>query len=410
MRRGTSVIGARHAKSSPADAWKRLLAVLGISALVLVASSAGVGAFIVGQLDGQLAEEAFAAPDGVELPPDISALKGGFSMLLVGSDLCEPEIAGQFGARCEEDDGGERNDVTMLVHVSDAPRRATVISFPRDMIVPVPACPREDGSGEYPEMSGQPLNATMGYGGMPCTWLTIQELTGIPIQFAAKITWGGVIEMSNAIGGVDVCVAGDGIDDPDSGLMLEPGQHTLQGAQALAFLRVRYGIGDGSDLGRISNQQQFMTSLVRKVRSEGVLSDPAAMLRLAYAATDAVAPSESLRQPLTMVQLAMALKDIPFADIVFVQYPTFYDAANPNKVDPDTDSAAALVAAVMANQPLNVTGKPSGGNGVEVVETAPTADPSATATPTGTPEARVDLPENVTGTNADQQTCTVGLG
>lgn len=391
------------------------MTVLGVSILVLTVSAGGVGAFIVWQLNQSFSEEAFAAPEGVVVPPDLGALEGGFDMLLVGSDLCEPDYAAQFGKRCEEDDGGERNDVTMLVHVSDAPRRATVISFPRDMIVPIPACPREDGSGDYSAMAGQPLNATMTYGGMPCTWLTIQELTGIPIQFAAKITWGGVIEMSNAIGGVDVCVAGEGIDDPDSGLVLDPGWHTLQGSDALAFLRVRYGIGDGSDLGRISNQQQFMTSLVRKVRDEGVLSDPGAVLRLAYAAADAVTPSDSLKQPTTMVQLALALKDIPFDDIVFVQYPTYYDAANPNRVDPDDESAEALIAAVLANQPLAVTGEASGGNGVEVVDPAsPTAPaiPSAEPEPepSATPEERVELPSNVPGTNAEQVTCTVGRG
>ena len=311
MPRSKRVPVARHARAVPGRAWRRVLTAVGVSLLVLAVSAGAVAATMVWQLNESFSEEAFAAPEGVAAAPDIGALEGSFDLLLVGSDLCEPEYAPQFGKRCEEDDGGERNDVTMLVHVSEAPRRATIISFPRDMIVPIPACPSEDGTGEYSEMAAQPLNATMSYGGMPCTWLTIQELTGIPIQFAAKITWGGVIEMSNAIGGVEVCVGGEGIDDTNSGLSLTPGPHTLQGAEALAFLRVRYGIGDGSDLGRISNQQQFMTSLVRKVRDEGVLTDPGAVLRLAYAAADAVTPSDSLKNPTTMVQLALALKEHP---------------------------------------------------------------------------------------------------
>lgn len=407
---------ARHAQAVSGHGWKRGATVVVVSLLVLAVSAGAVGAVVVWQLNQSFSDEAFAAPEGVAAPPDIGALEGSFDMLLVGSDLCEPDYAPQFGKRCEEDDGGERNDVTMLVHVSEAPRRATIISFPRDMIVPIPACPREDGSGDYSAMSAQPLNATMSYGGMPCTWLTVQKLTGIPIQFAAKITWGGVIQMSNAIGGVKVCVGGEGIDDTNSGLSLTPGEHTLQGADALAFLRVRYGIGDGSDLGRISNQQQFMTSLVRKVRDEGVLTDPATLLRLAYAAADAVTPSDSLKSPTTMVQLALALKSIPLEDIVFVQYPTYYDTADPNKVDPDYESAATLVAAVLANEPLTLTGGASGGDGVEIVApTAPVdtpapASPTATPDPTATPPERFDLPSNVNGTNADQVTCTVGLG
>ena len=67
------------------------------------------------------------------------------------------------------------------------------------------------------------------------------------------------------------------------------------------------------------------------MRDEGVLTDPGAVLRLAYAAADAVTPSDSLKNPTTMVQLALALKNIPLEDIVFVQYPTFYDAAAPEQ-------------------------------------------------------------------------------
>ena len=195
---------ARHARAVPGRDWKRVLTAVGVSLLVLAVSAGACRGHHGLAANESFSEEAFAAPEGVAAAPDIGALEGSFDLLLVGSDLCEPEYAPQFGKRCEEDDGGERNDVTMLVHVSEAPRRATIISFPRDMIVPIPACPSEDGTGEYSEMAAQPLNATMSYGGMPCTWLTIQELTGIPIQFAAKITWGGVIEMSNAIGGVEV--------------------------------------------------------------------------------------------------------------------------------------------------------------------------------------------------------------
>ena len=89
---------------------------------------------------------------------------------------------------------------------------------------------------------------------------------------------------------------------------------------------------------------------------------------------------------------------------------------HPNKVDPDTQSAATLIAAVLANQPLAVTGGASGGDGVEIVEpttpvdTPVTASPAATPDPTATADARFDLPTNVPGTNADQITCTVGLG
>ena len=108
------------------------------------------------------------------------------------------------------------------------------------------------------------------------------ELSGQNIQFAASVTWGGVIEITNAIGGVEVCLGNSGIRDPYTGL--EPGPPATApspGVEALQFLRTRHGVGDGSDLGRISNQQQYMSRLARKLVSEEVLSNPATLLKLA---------------------------------------------------------------------------------------------------------------------------------
>jgi LCP family protein required for cell wall assembly len=301
----------------------------------------------------------------------------------------------------------------MLVHISDEPRRITVVSFPRDMLVPIPACPDGQG-GEYSAMSSQPLNASYTYGGLACTALTIEELTGEEIHFAGAIRWTGVIDMSDAIGGVDVCVSGD-ISDVHTGLNLTAGSHTLQGIEALQFLRMRHGIGDGSDLGRISNQQQFMSSMVRKLKSDAVLSTPEVLLRFATTAVGLTRDeppqlvlSSQLANPTRMVQIAMAAKDVPYEDILFVQYPTEYTSDYVN-VLPLTDAADQLFAALRANQPLTLTGEASQGSGVDV--TGEAADPTAEAAPApsesaGAEEARVDLPAEIAGTTAAQVTCT----
>jgi LCP family protein required for cell wall assembly len=316
----------------------------------------------------------------------------------------------------------------MLVHISDEPRRVTVVSFPRDMIVPIPSCPREDGSGDYSAMSAQMINASYMYGGLSCTVLAVEALTQQEIHFAGAIRWSGVINMSDAIGGVDVCVAGD-ISDTHTGLNLTAGTHTLQGLQALQFLRIRHGIGDGSDLGRISNQQQFMSSMVRKLQSDAVLADPGRLLNLATTAISQVQQgqlvlSSGLTNPTLMVQIAMAVKDVPYEDIVFVQYPTQYASGDgASRVMPVRDAADALFAALAANQPLTLTGDASQGYGVEVTgeavkpETAPTEapaaegeTPAAEAPTTGevpVAEERVELPSEIAGQTAAQTTCTV---
>ena len=415
------VLRTRHPLITMLSMFAIVLGVVGVSAT-------GVAAYTVWDAAQAIGANAVVLDEDTPLPPSLGAIEGGVNVLVVGSDSCEGQDVALF-PRCANDDSpGERNDVTMLVHISDEPRRVTVVSFPRDMIVPIPSCPKEDGSGNYSAMSAQMINASYMYGGLNCTVLTVEQLTGEEIHFAASIRWTGVINMSDAIGGVDVCVAGD-ISDKHTGLNLTAGNHTLVGVEALQFLRIRHGIGDGSDLGRISNQQQFMSSMVRKLQSDAVLADPGRLLNLATTAISQVQQgqlvlSSGLTNPTLMVQIAMAVKDVPYEDIVFVQYPTRYASGDgASRVMPVKDAADALFAALAANQPLTLTGDASQGYGVEVTGEAVQPQPAAPVdgsgetpaadAPTGeTPaapvaEERVALPSDIAGQTAAQTTCTL---
>jgi len=415
---------ARHGILKSPHPLSQVLAVLAAVVAVAVVSTTAVGAFYVWDAARAVQAAGVSIGDDGALPPSIGEIEGGVNMLVVGTDSCDGPNAALSGACQEHDTDGERNDVTMLVHISDAPRRVTVVSFPRDMIVPIPSCTGEDGT-QYSAMSAQMLNSSYMYGGLKCTVATIESLTGIDIQFAAATRWTGVIAMSDAIGGVDVCVADD-ISDSHTGLNLTKGTHTLEGAQALQFLRIRHGIGDGSDLGRISNQQQFLSSLVRKLQSEGVLNNPATLFNLANTAISQVTAdppqvvlSSSLANPQNMVQIAMAVRGVPYQDIVFLQYPTVY-AADGSRVDPVTSAADVLFDALANNQPIQLTGSTSDGSATQVVgEATPppgdaatpdptaTADAGATPAPTETTAGAVQLPASITGQTAAQVTCTV---
>ena len=413
---------ARHGRLRSPHPFAQLAVVIGAMIAVIAISVTGVAAFAAWHAARTIDDSAVTLESGKTLPPTIGEIEGGVNLLLVGTDSCKGQDLRLF-PRCAHDDGGERNDVTMLVHIGDNPRRVTVVSFPRDMIVPIPSCPAP-GGGRYSAMSAQMLNVSYSYGGLPCTALTIQQLTGVEIQFAAAIRWTGVIHMSDAIGGVKVCVAGD-IHDRHTGLRLAKGEHTLVGAQALQFLRIRHGIGDGSDLGRISNQQQFMSSLVRKLQSGGVLGDPGTLFTLATTALQQVSQhqlvlDENLANPTRMVQIAMAMKSVPYDDVVFVQYPTVYDAAANDRVLPVRSAADVLFTALAQNKALTLTGQASGGRGVVVTGAAPqpgastptpsATAPSATATtapgPTAPAGDAVELPRSISGTTAAQITCT----
>ncbi|WP_019180817.1 LCP family protein [Microbacterium yannicii] len=418
---------ARHGVLRSRHPLVTMLSMLAIALGVVGVSATGVTAYSLWDATQAIGASAVVLDEEKPLPPSLGAIEGGVNLLLVGTDSCEGENAKLSGACRAGDTEGERNDVTMLVHISDEPRRVTVVSFPRDMLVPIPSCPKEDGSGSYSAMSSQMINASYQYGGLSCTVLAVEALTQQEIHFAGAIRWSGVINMSDAIGGVDVCVAGD-ISDPHTGLNLTAGTHTLQGVEALQFLRIRHGIGDGSDLGRISNQQQFMSSMVRKLQSDSVLADPGRLLTLATTAISQVQQgqlvlSSGLTNPTLMVQIAMAVKDVPFEDIVFVQYPTRYaSGGGASRVLPVTDAADELFAALATNQPLALTGEASQGDGVQVTGEVAPPQPEATPAPTepaagetpvaetpvGTaPEQRVELPSEISGQTARQTTCTL---
>ena len=243
---------ARHGRLKGGAAWRSALAILAGSLAVLFVAGTSVAGIAVWQLSSAIDTEEIPFDSG-GAPPQIAAIEGGFNILIVGSDTREGQ-GDAFGRETST-----LNDVNMLLHVAQDQQSAVLVSIPRDMVVPLPEC--ENGG----PATGEPINTTLFYGGLSCTVETVQNLTGLTIQFAGMITFNGVINMSNAIGGVEICTDG-AINDPYTGLKIPgAGRWTLAGADALAFLRSRHGVGDGSDLGRISSQQVFLSSLVRKI-------------------------------------------------------------------------------------------------------------------------------------------------
>ncbi len=406
---------ARHGQLRSPGVVGQLLKFLGIAVSVVLVSAVGVAAYVSYDVTSTIQENSVPLTGQEEVPPNISEWEGGFNMLVVGVDVCEPEYASLFPGRCDEGGSSDAalNDVNILLHVSDAPRKVTAVSFPRDLMLEIPSCVTEDGD-ETSAMRKQQLNVAFSTGGLDCVARTITNLTGQEIGYAAKVTFGGVIEITSAIGGVEVCLASP-IKDYHTGLDMQAGDYTLSGYEALQFLRTRHGVGDGSDLGRISNQQQYMTSLVNKLRSEGVLSDVPTMLRLVGAALKAknVQTSESLANHMTLVQVGLAVKDVPAEDIVFLQYPTFTDPDDTNRVVADKSSATVMWDAINANQQLVVTHENTDNDGVVIEPDAVAPDGTETTSPDGTetttPDAGVvDLPSNIKGNAADTQTCSNG--
>jgi LCP family protein required for cell wall assembly len=370
---------AQHAKA-PRSRGARILRLIAIGLAVVLVAGGSVTAITVWSLFGNIHKVDIG---NGSTHYDIGKMSGGFNVLIVGSDQClQGDDCKNIGVR-----EAALNDVTMLLHVSEDQQHAVAVSIPRDLIVPIPSCPKEDGSGSYSAMSAQQINTTLSYGGLACTVLTVEALSGVDIQFAGLITFQGVIAMSDAVGGVPVCLTGD-LNDTYTNLHLTKGTHVLKGKEALQFLRSRHAVGNGSDLTRITSQQVYLSSLVRTLRSADTLGDPLKVYNLAVAATKNMQLSTQLASADTLVSIALTLKDIPLENIVFTQEPTVADPANANRVIPDAAAAATMWGYVNDDVAFAV----SGSNGGSVV------DPSATATATGTPPSTATSTATATGT------------
>lgn len=407
----------RHvAGSRQAGVWRSVLKIVGIVLAVILASGGSIAAIVISSLTQKVSENAIAiggdAPAAVQgLIPQIGPVDGGFNLLVVGTDNDESQGVDTFGER-----DATLNDVNILLHVNADHSSAVVVSLPRDLIVSQPECTNPDTGEVNGAVSYQPLNDAYERGGgskaggLACAVATVSSVTGLPIQYAALISFNGVIAMSDAVGGVPICLT-DAVYDPDSGLDIPAGISVVKGESALQFLRTRHGVGDGSDLSRISSQQQYMSSLLRVIKSDDTWGDPAKLYTLARVAVDNVSLSTSMASLDSMVSLALTLKDIDLSRMVFVQYPGSTGDSNfPGKVVPNTALADELFSKIANDVPFTIdaTVPPIGIEVPVTPEAAPdpaapeAADPSAPAPAPG-PEAISGL----SGQTAAEETCTV---
>jgi LCP family protein required for cell wall assembly len=164
------------------------------------------------------------------------------------------------------------------------------------------------------------INSALNWG-PGCSVAAVHDLTGIPIDHFMMVDFSGVVNMSDAVGGVGVCVS-DNVYDPYSHLKLSAGNHTLQGVAALEFLRTRHGFGVGTDTGRTLSQHMFLTSMINKFKSAKTLSNPAKVLSLADAATKSLTVDHDLQSIKTLIGLAEDVNKVPTDRITFTTMQT----------------------------------------------------------------------------------------
>jgi len=245
-------------------------------------------------------------------------LNNAENILLIGSDT----RLGQHGVGGSESaDPGQRSDTLMLLHISPGHHNVTVVSIPRETMVPILSCPASDGTAGQQAQPGQEelINAALDFGGPACTWKTFEAVTNIHVDHFVELDFTGFEKIINDLGGVTVCLPFP-VDDPMSGLDLSAGRHHVYGTQALAFWRTRELLGDGSDLERITRDQYEMAALVQGIEHSGLLSSPSKMLKVIGDATDAMTTDTGLDQN-AMLQIAESLRGVTSASVQFVTAP-----------------------------------------------------------------------------------------
>jgi LCP family protein required for cell wall assembly len=257
------------------------------------------------------------------------------NLLLLGSDSRSGHnraIGGSGGCKC--------SDTIMVAHISPGRHLVTVMSIPRDTMVPLYKCDPVQGT---PGQAADPaaverINATLEAGGPECVRTTVEQQTGIRISNVIQLDFTGFQRVINDVGGVNICVP-VAIHDPvktlpsgdevGSGLNLSAGEHHITGRVALKFWRARYALADGTDLARIERDQYLMAQLVKGVLHSGLLTSPT---KLYSVISDIAGAMSTDATPSDLVKIATSLRGISTRDVQFVTTPTSPYQPDPNEL------------------------------------------------------------------------------
>nr|WP_241248369.1 LCP family protein [Nocardioides sp. KC13] len=334
----------------------------------------------------------------------------------MGSDSRDCKGCGVDG----ESGGG--SDTNILLHLSANRKFAYGVSIPRDTMVNRPSCKTEDGEtapAEYVRW-----NAAYATAGPTCTITQLEsvasEMCGekcdITVNHLVVVDFASFKGMVDAIDGVDVCIPEE-VDDKYTGAHFDAGKQTLTGKQALNYVRLRHGLGDGGDLDRSKRQQAFIGSMAAKLLSGDTLSSPTKVLSFLNAATKGLTMDEGLKDNLdTMAKIGSGFQSIGMENIKFLTIPTVPDPENPEAtVVLDEEKAKNVFKAIANDKPLTKKiaagaldageasgkkSKSSGGKAPEGDATDATDGETAETTPTEEAESG-ESSDNASGTASD---------
>ncbi len=304
------------------------------------------GVVITGSLVAYTGYQDVFGIDTAEVDPDgwgdrPAQVDGLHNILLLGTD----ERAGDDAGYNELN--GIRPDVLVVVSIDVDKGGVTMVNLPRDTMVEIPPCEGGDDGAGWNGGVDQ-LNHAMTYGGMDCQGNTVETVTGIHLDHMVLVDFAGFENIVDSVGGIEMCIP-EPIDDPKAHLTLDAGLQELDGEQALGLARSRDSTENGSDLGRIENQQRMIGAILREVTGGEILSSPGNLYGFLDSVTDSLTTDENLNVE-TMAELAIAMREVDLSRMNMVTAPVVDYDADPNKVALEEPAAQELFAAVGAGE------------------------------------------------------------
>ncbi|WP_017538554.1 LCP family protein [Nocardiopsis halophila] len=338
-----------HAAARRAASPARIIAMVS-TGLVICSLLAGYGVYF--NIYNKISQEEIDFDEWGDRPTRVD---GVMNIMIIGSDVRSGDNA-DYG-----DAEGERPDVLAVAHISPEKETATLVNIPRDSIVDMPACePKGDKPGQqaHTAMIGEAMNS----GGVQCLWKTVEDLTDVHIDHFVSLDFVGFKDMVDAVGGVTMCIPEPVRDKKAGNLNLEAGEQTLDGEEALGYVRSRKGQGDGSDLARIDRQQDFMGAMLKEVMSGDTLSSPTTVNSFMGSVAESLTTDDGLTVS-TMGDIAVAMREVDLGDVQFITVPNGPHPADPNRVIWSEPKATELWKQVAADEISGDPDEEEGGSG-----------------------------------------------
>ena len=280
------------------------------------------------------------------------------NILLIGSDTRSGANAA-IGGSDPSTNGTSNSDTLMVAHVSGDREHVTILSIPRDTLVPAPHCKSWNSTTgavstqDFPVDPGEifHINSAYAVGGPRCTITAVQSLTGLGITRMIGIDFQGFESMVSALGGITINICRPIVDQVLGNVAPKAGVQVVQGQQALNLVRARDVIGDTeSDLARIHRQQVVLSAILRQVTQSGTLLHPSKLDNFLQAFTKSTFTQNVTLEDL--VTLAGSLGSLDPAHVAFYTLPTTPSTTVDGALDVDRSKAAPVFDDLINDLPL----------------------------------------------------------